>query len=123
MSEPRSFQLALLSLGLCTTAFDTLKKVVRAVQDGDTATIRGIVTNAIVAGRIIAYSERQRAAHARSLHVVPSFTLETTGDLLGTGFYVLGNNDSGRVNSPETLYLKVHGDSAKVVEDQPNQDW
>ena len=108
---------------LCTTSFDTLTKIVQAVQKGDNQAIKTIVTNPSVAARIMAYSRTQRVAHARRLHVVPSFTLETSGDLLGAGFYVLGKNDSGNVNSPETLYLKVKGRSATVVEDQPNQDW
>ncbi len=108
---------------LCATAFDTLTKVVHAVQKGDKATIRTIVTNPTVAARILTYSRSQRALHARSLHVVPSFTLDIAGGLLGAGFYVLGKNDSGNVNSPETLYLRVHGQMARIVEDQPNQDW
>jgi len=109
---------------LCTIAFNTLTQIVQATEHGDNAAIRRVVTNPTVARRIIAFGTSQRASHAHELHVVPSFTLEITSQgYLGAGFYLLGKNDGGNVNSQNTVYMRVKRGRATVVEDPPGQDW
>lgn len=109
---------------LCATVFRTLSGLARANLRGDDATVRRLVSDPRVAGRIVAYGRKIRRAHATDLHVVPSITMDKlpSGEL-GAGFYLLGSARTGRINAPQTLYLRLRRRTAFVVRDQPGQEW
>jgi len=41
----------------------------------------------------------------------------------GAGVYLLGTQRSGPINRQETVYVHILGDTARIVADQPGQDW
>lgn len=108
---------------LCQRVFRTLADVVRAERRGDNATIRRIAAPPI-AGRIIAHGRGLRRQGILDLHVVPSITLETldSGEI-GAGFYLQGKTRAGKVHQPETVYLDVGSRRARILHDQPLQEW
>lgn len=109
---------------LCSVAFRTTSALVRAQVRGDDPAIRRLVSNPRVAANIIAYGRLRRSQRINFLHVVPSMTLDAGNPhLLGAGFFVVGKTAAGRVDDPETLYMVVHGSSAQVTQDQPNEAW
>jgi hypothetical protein len=109
---------------LCGITFTTLSLVARAELRGDTRTIRRVVTNRDVAGRILAHTSDLHRVGVRTLHVVPSLTLSTTAQgYVGAGFYLLGTSKQGRIKSPQTVYLRVARGSATIVGDQSDQQW
>ena len=56
-------------------------------------TIRRLVTNSRVAGRIIAHAVSLRARGLESLHITPSFTLgQSRNGYLGAGFNMVGTS-------------------------------
>lgn len=108
----------------CSVVFTTLRTLARADVSGDNATVRRIVVTPVVARQIIAYGRRMRALGASNVHVVPSLTLDITADgLVGARTSLVGSIRGGRLREPFTLYLRLRGDSARVVAHDPGYAW
>jgi hypothetical protein len=57
-------------------------------------------------------------------HVVPSFTLTgLKGGDIAAGFYLVGRKGSGDISRPQTVYLRVRGSKAVLIQDLPGQEW
>lgn len=112
------------SATICRIAFGTLKSIVRAEVAGDNRPIRRLVANPRVARKVIAYGDQQRLQGLKFMHVVPSLTLDITSQgLVGAGFFIVGKTRGGRIADPQTVYMRLHGGTAQVTEDQPDQQW
>lgn len=109
---------------ICTSVFHTLSSIAAALQTGNDAAIRRLVSSGSVRHKLVNYGRGLRAQGVRNLHVVPSITLDQLKrGSIGAGFYVNGNITGGRVNAPQTVELRlVHG-RASVINDQPGQEW
>jgi hypothetical protein len=56
--------------------------------------------------------------------VVPSITLRSAeGGVVGAGFYLVGHTRHGKLARPQTVFLKLQGNKAYVIQDQPGQEW
>lgn len=109
---------------VCATVFSTLRMLALADLNGDDATIHRLVTSPAVARRIIAFGRDERRLGLHSLHVTPSLTLgASVNRTLGVGLQLVGQTRGGSLRAPQTIYVRLHGDSATVVDDQPEQEW
>ena len=108
---------------MCDRVFPVLNAVTHAIQTGNDAVIRHYAAPA-VANRIIAYGRQLRPLGVSGLHVVPSFTMSVEGKgEVGAGFYVLGKSQQAPIKDQESVYLRMTPRSARIVHDQPQQNW
>jgi hypothetical protein len=110
---------------ICKETFMTLTMVVKAEERGDSRAVRDLVTNPLVAARIIDFGSTQRAKGLRELHVVPSLTLGSLPgpNQTGVGFQLGGHGKNGNFEGSETVYVRIKAGRAVIVADQPNQEW
>lgn len=109
---------------LCTVGFGTLRTLAGAEMSGNDAAIRRLVKSKAVANKIIGFGRRLRAEHATGVHVVPSIILNiTSSQLLGATSFVTGRAYGQNIREGFTLYMRVRGNSAKVVADDPGYAW
>jgi hypothetical protein len=111
-------------VSVCRSVYRTLQALTRAELRGDDHAIRRLVTNPVVANRIIAFGRQQRAAGLHDIHPSPSLTLGASVDnTLGVGAQIVGHTSSGKFSVPETIYTRLKGGTAYVVNDQPEEEW
>jgi len=103
---------------ICRAVFRTISAMLRAELHGDTAAIRALSLPGATPV-YIADGRRLRTEHAAGLHVVPSFTLEADGPLIGARYDVLGRAPKMQVNEEFTVKLRVTGGSAVIAEARP----
>lgn len=109
---------------VCSAVYRTLSLVARAEETGNRGVMKRLIANAAVRHRIMAHGRVLRAQHVRNLHVVPSITLDHIHPMtFGAGFYLNGSIRGGRVNAPQTIELRVQGNRAVIINDQPGQEW
>jgi hypothetical protein len=109
---------------VCTKTFATLSAVTAATVRADTGTVRRLVPNQAVAGRIIAYGRKLRSeGNATSVHPVPSLVLNVTSLGIGALVYLSGLAGSTKVKDEETVYLDTTHSQAVITGDTQGQDW
>jgi hypothetical protein len=109
---------------VCQIVYYTLSSIAHAEVHDDRRTIRRLVSNPRVAARVIAHAASLQARGVETLHITPSFTLgRSHSGYLGAAFNMVGTSHSGRFTAPQTVYLVLRGGTAKVVDDQPEEEW
>ncbi len=109
---------------VCRTVFRTMQALTRAEAHGDDAAVRRLVPAPAVAGRIIAFGRDQRRHGLRFLRPSPSMTLGASANhTLGVGLRVVGQSGAGKISVPESVFVRLRGGTAYVVDDQPEQEW
>jgi hypothetical protein len=108
----------------CAITFRTLSAVAAAEVRGDNDTIRRIVPAPAVAGRIIAYGASIRARHVKFMHVVPNVTLQTfPGNVVIADLNLIGRTKEGLISRSESVYLQFRHGQARILKDQPGEEW
>jgi hypothetical protein len=98
--------------------------VAQAEVRGNNHTIHRLVPSQAVARRIIAYGKSIRAQHVTFMHVVPNVTLQTfPGNIVTADLYLIGQTKEGRISRYESVYLRLHHGQARILRDQPGQEW
>jgi hypothetical protein len=109
---------------VCLSTFRTLRTILNAAIDGNETTLRRLVPDPTIRGRIAVFGATVRHKGNISVHITPSFTLgRQQNGALGAEFNIVGKTHHGDVKAPQTVYLESRGGRTVVVQDQPMQEW